>query len=114
MINRKILYIVSSEKFFISHRLEVALAAKRKGYQIHLASNSSKFKNFFNSKGFYTHNILNKNTNSKIILFFLNFINTIKIINKISPDIVQIITIFNIFVSNDFIIWIKRSDQYDS
>ena len=44
MKNRKILYIVNNVEFFISHRLEIALKAKKNGYQIHLATNATKFK----------------------------------------------------------------------
>ena len=33
----KILYIVNDLNFFISHRLDIALAAKKEGYEIHLA-----------------------------------------------------------------------------
>ena len=110
MKNRKILYIVNNVEFFISHRLEIALKAKKNGYQIHLATNATKFNKFFHSKGIFTHQISKKNINNKIILFFLNFIYTIKIINKISPNIVQIITIFNILSSGLALLFINQKN----
>ena len=36
--NKKILYIVSDANFFLSHRIDIALMAKKNGYEIHLAS----------------------------------------------------------------------------
>ena len=110
MSNKKILYIVGNENFFISHRLDIALEAKKKGYEIHLATNKSNLKKFFKSKGIFTHQISEKNTKSKLILFFLNFINTIKIIKKISPDIVQVITIFNILSSGLALIFTNQKN----
>ena len=38
----RILYIVNDLNFFISHRLDIALAAKKEGYEIHLACPKSE------------------------------------------------------------------------
>ena len=47
-MSKKILYIVNDINFFVSHRLEIALSAKKEGFQIHLACPRSDYK--FNNK----------------------------------------------------------------
>ena len=35
-MNPKILYVVNDLEYFLSHRFDIALAAKQKGYDVHV------------------------------------------------------------------------------
>jgi len=99
MKNKKILYIVSDANFFISHRIDIALLAKKNGYEIHLACMQSNSLKRLKSKGIITHSLSGNLIKNKILLSLFLFFNTINLIRKINPDIIQIITIFNILSS---------------
>ena len=42
---KKILFIVNLDKFFVSHRLPIALAAQDAGYRVHIATQFTTEKN---------------------------------------------------------------------
>ena len=42
LMARKILYLVSEDWYFVSHRLPMARAAKRAGYEVHVAENGAE------------------------------------------------------------------------
>jgi UDP:flavonoid glycosyltransferase YjiC (YdhE family) len=50
-----ILYIVNVDWFFISHRLPIAIAAKKNGYEVHIATKITKYKTQLESYGFKVH-----------------------------------------------------------
>jgi glycosyltransferase involved in cell wall biosynthesis len=93
-LSRKLLFIVNESEFFLSHRLPIALAAKDHGFEIHVATpsdpiNELKIKNYgfiFHQLNFKRHGI-----NPIADLFFIKSI--YDLLNKISPDIVHLITI---------------------
>ena len=110
MKNKKILYIVSNDKFFITHRIPVALQAKKLGYEIHLATIRSTSNKYLNSLGIFTHKLCKKNTENKFILLISSFLNTLKIVKKINPNIIQIITIFNILSSGFALLFTRQKN----
>jgi len=54
---KKILFIVNSDKFFVSHRLPIALAAKETGYEIHIATKFNNEENYLDGLGFFLHSL---------------------------------------------------------
>ena len=50
-MSKKLLFIVNSSDFFISHRLQIALAAQIKGYQVLVASGDNASANQFSDLG---------------------------------------------------------------
>ena len=57
---KKILFIVNLDKFFVSHRLPIALAAKDAGYEIHIATQFTTEKNKLKNLGFFFASITNR------------------------------------------------------
>ena len=45
---KKVLYIVNTDWFFITHRLPIAIAAQKKGYEVHIAVGESEKKRNIN------------------------------------------------------------------
>ncbi len=68
---KKILFLSNLDSFFISHRLEVGKSMLKEGYDVHIATEFTKYKNKLSKMGFKTHHI-NFNRNS------LNLIKSIK------------------------------------
>lgn len=90
---KKLIFFVLPLKFFISHRLPIAIQAQKEGYEIHIISTSCKEKTFIEEKGFIFHelNIRRKSANP---FFELKAIcNLYTLYRKINPDIVHHITI---------------------
>ena len=54
---KKILFIVNLDKFFVSHRLPIALAAQDAGYEIHIATEFTTEKNKLKNLGFSLHQL---------------------------------------------------------
>ncbi len=90
---KKILFVVNLDKFFISHRLPIALEAKKAGYEIHIATKFTTQKNLFYGFDFFLHRLpierssLNLGSNLKTLFAIYN------LYKKIRPDICHLITI---------------------
>ena len=52
---RRILYVVTEDWYFLSHRLPMALAAKDAGYEVHVATRLDAGKDAIAAKGFVAH-----------------------------------------------------------
>ena len=82
-MKNKILYIINDLDFFISHRLPIAIAAKKAGHSIFISSSAvSKNLNLIKKYNFKFYPIpitrSKKNFFLEIKLFFFNFICNIK------------------------------------
>ena len=86
---KKILYFVSEDWYFVSHRIELAKQAKIKGYEVTLISNMDKEKEFIENQGIKTFHLPIQRSNKNIIrdIFLLSKI--YKIIKEENPDILH-------------------------
>jgi hypothetical protein len=55
---RRLLYVVSEDYAFMLHRLPMARAARKAGYEIHVATNVDKRASEIEAEGFVLHPIL--------------------------------------------------------
>ncbi|MFA9238575.1 MAG: glycosyltransferase family 4 protein [Candidatus Paceibacteria bacterium] len=92
-MNKKILFIVNVDWFFISHRLPLAIEALTKGYEVHIACGISDKKEHLENLGLKVHplNISRSGTGIKDEL--KAFVEIYKILKKIAPDIAHFVTI---------------------
>jgi len=90
---KKILFIVNTPEFFLSHRLPVALAAKSSGIDVHVATGAGISAQEISKLGFkyYPLKLSRSSLNpfSEIFALFQLFMTLI----KIKPDIVHLVTI---------------------
>ena len=90
---KKILFVVNTPEFFLSHRLPIALAAKKKGMSVHIATGSGKSIPDVEEFGFKHHllPISRKGQNPflEIKTLFLLF----RLFKKEKPDLVHLVTI---------------------
>ena len=54
---KKILFLVNTDNFFISHRLPIAKRLLKTGFEVHIASEFTKYRNQLKKLGFITHEI---------------------------------------------------------
>ena len=55
--NKKILYFVNVDWFFVSHRLDIAIEALKKDYEVHIATNFTNHRDRLENLGIKTHSI---------------------------------------------------------
>ena len=55
--NKRVLFLVNSADFFISHRLPLAIELKKRDLDVHVATPGSKSTEFIESKGLIHHKI---------------------------------------------------------
>ena len=92
-LNKKLLFIVNVDWFFVSHRLPIAIAAKNEGYEVHIAA-------FFTDKlvelkdyGFRLHKMHDIRKNNNFLNSLKYLIQIILLLKNLSPSIVHLITI---------------------
>ena len=93
MNNRKLIFIVNVDWFFISHRLPIALEAIDKGYEVHIATTITDRLDFLLDKGLIVHPINLHRSQSGVFAVTSEFLEIFSLVRKISPDIVHLVTI---------------------
>lgn len=91
--NKKLLFVVNVDWFFISHRLPIALAAQQAGYEIHIATGLTDRLNDLVGMDFMVHPLQLSRGNTSVWSIFKLFVDIYKIIRSISPDVVHLVTI---------------------
>lgn len=92
---KKLLFVVNTTTFFLSHRLPVALAAKAAGFDVHVATGSSDHKLLESLQGFgFSHHFFPlSRSGTNLISELKSFLALRKIMQKLAPDIVHLVTI---------------------
>jgi len=89
----KLLFIVNVDWFFISHRLPIALAAIKKGYEVHLACGITDRKNELESLGIIVHHLSITRSGTSLLKEFKVIKEMNAVVNNVSPDTVHLVTI---------------------
>lgn len=91
----RLLYVINVDWYFSLHWQSRALAAKREGYEVHVATNFSdeKVKARLQSLGFKCHQISLLRKSYNPFKFFLSFYDIWKTIRVVKPNIVHSVTL---------------------
>jgi|TARA_B110000495_G_C23018951_1_gene604087 glycosyltransferase involved in cell wall biosynthesis len=92
-MKKKLIFFVAEDWYFVSHRIQLAIEAKKKGYDVHLVTNCSNKKAFIESFGIKVHNANLSRKSFNIINEIKTIVSLYKIYSKISPDIVHHVAI---------------------
>ena len=92
-MNKKILFIVNVDWFFISHRLPLAIEALVKGYEVHIACGITDKKEYLENLGLKVHSLNISRSGTGIKGELKAFVEIYKILKKIAPDIAHFVTI---------------------
>ena len=90
---KKILFIVNLDKFFVSHRLPIALAAQEAGYKIHIATKFTTEKNKLEKLGFSLHPLPIDRGSYDIKSNLKTFFKIYYLYKSVRPNICHLITI---------------------
>ena len=91
--NKKILYVVNVDWFFISHRLPLALEAQKRGYEVAIVSkNTGRFKEL-EDLGFQLFDIKVNRSGTNPFKEISSIIKLIKILNSIKPTVIHNVTL---------------------
>lgn len=90
---KKLLFIVNVDWFFSSHRLPIALAALKEGYEVHLATGITDRLDELESHGLRVHPLQIKRSGTRLLGEIDSFFQMITVIRDVRPDIVHLVTI---------------------
>ena len=93
MAKRKILFVVNVDWFFLSHRLPIAQAALKAGYEVHVAVGITDKLAELQSHGFIIHPLTMARGRSNLKKEFASFCQIIRLFKHIKPDLVHLVTI---------------------
>ena len=89
----RLLFLVNSSSYFLSHRLGIAIEAKKQGYEVHIASPEDGCEDTFKINGLIHHKLPISRTSINIFSEIKAFLNIYFLIKKINPDLLHLITI---------------------
>lgn len=94
-INRKprLLFVINQTEFFLSHRLPLALAAQRQGYEVHIATPSSPGVTVIRENDLPHHDVSFSRQGMHPFREFATLGNLFRLYRSLRPDIVHHVTI---------------------
>jgi glycosyltransferase involved in cell wall biosynthesis len=84
---QKILYLVSEDWYFISHRLPMARAAKAAGYEIHVATRVDKHAQQISGEGFILHPVEWRRGSMNVFRFLATVARVRRLYRQVRPDL---------------------------
>ena len=92
-INKRILYIVNVDWFFISHRMPIALEAQKRGFHVSIATTDTGRLKELENLNFTIYKIKINRGGLNPFIEFLTILRIIKIIRKVKPTIIHNVTL---------------------
>jgi glycosyltransferase involved in cell wall biosynthesis len=86
---RKILYLVSEDWYFVSHRLPMARAAQAAGYEVHVATHIDDCAEQISRQGFLLHPIYWRRGNTNPVRLVAAALETRRIYREVNPDLIH-------------------------
>ena len=91
-MNKKVLFVVNTASFFISHRLPIALKLKQLGYDVHIIAPEKTSVSFLQQQFTY-HTIDLSRQGKNPLKEFLTIYQLYQLFRKINPTVIHLITI---------------------
>ena len=92
-MNRRLLFVVNVDWFFLSHRLPIAIEAMRQGYEVHIATRITDKLDEIESYGLIVHPLNMERNSAGPIEVVRTVTQCIRVIKKVRPDLVHLVTI---------------------
>jgi len=90
---KTLLFVVNTPWFFLSHRLPLAIAAKKAGFDVHVATTDGPEVSKITSEGFIHHVVPFNRSRQNLSSNIASFLSLIKIFMSVKPDLVHLVTI---------------------
>ncbi|MDR1350401.1 MAG: glycosyltransferase family 4 protein [Zoogloeaceae bacterium] len=88
-----LLFVLNDSGYFLSHRLQIALAARTAGFDVHVATPESDKTKTVRAYGFTHHPLLLTRSGSNPFLEILSFMELLRIFRETKPDLLHLVTI---------------------
>lgn len=92
-MNRTLLFVVNVDWFFLSHRLPIALEAKRQGYRVHIATGLTGRQQELLDNGLEVHPLAMDRSSAGIGNAWHTLIQLCRIFRTVKPEVVHLVTI---------------------
>lgn len=92
-MSRRLLFVVNVDWFFLSHRLPVALAAMRAGYEVHVATGITDRLAELQSYGLAVHPLRMRRDMAGIAAEWGAFFELVQLFRAVKPDLIHLVTI---------------------
>lgn len=92
-MNRKLMFVVNVDWFFLSHRLPIALEAQRQGYQVHIATGITNRLGELQSHGLMVHGLSLDRGSTGLGNAWRTMVELWKVFRVVRPDVVHLVTI---------------------
>jgi glycosyltransferase involved in cell wall biosynthesis len=92
-MNRKLLFVVNVDWFFLSHRLPIALEALRQGYEVHIATALTDKLTLLQSHGLVVHPLSLDRSSSGLWATGKTIWQIFRVCKLVKPDVVHLVTI---------------------
>ncbi len=89
----KLLFILNDPAYFLSHRLPIAIAARKAGYEIHIATHKTLAPPKIAEEGFSHHSIPLSRSGKNIFSELVSLIAIYRLLRRLKPNIVHLVTI---------------------
>ena len=90
---KKLLMILNTDYALLSHRIDLAIAAKKGGYEVHVACGVTGFKDKIENYGMQVHDIKMSRSGLNIFKELIVFFRIFTLYKRISPSAIHLITI---------------------
>ena len=95
---RRLLYVVNVGWFFVSHRLPLALAAKKAGYEVHVATALDRdldagTRTLLESSGLVVHRLRFSRSGSNPFELLRDFLDLLRLYRRLRPDLVHLVAL---------------------
>ena len=97
-MNKNLIYIVSEDWYFLSHRLSLAKESMRKGYKVHVICKDTGMLEKIKGLGFYCYELKSNRSNTSLINLIKEILNIKSIIKSINPSIVHLVAFRSILL----------------
>ncbi len=108
-MNKRLLFTVNHSKFFYSHRLPFALAAKERGYEVHVATSPTGIEDDIRSHGLHWHHLKLQPGGTNPVADLRTLFFMVDLYRRIDPDIIHHVTIKPVLYGSLAARWLGRS-----
>ena len=92
-MNRKLLFVVNVDWFFLSHRLPIALEAIRQGYEVHIATALTDKLTVMQNHGLVVHPLSLDRSSAGLLATGKTIWQILRVYKLVKPDVVHLVTI---------------------
>jgi glycosyltransferase involved in cell wall biosynthesis len=90
---KRLLFVLNDLPFFLSHRLPIAIAAKKEGYEVHIATPQGELPEELINLGFISHTIFLSRRGKNPIKEIKSILAIYMLIRLVKPNLVHLVTI---------------------